>query len=327
MSTETKLVEPWIATAGEALIDMVAQEDGSFVPCLGGAAYNLTRALALQGVPTIYLNPLSGDRFGQQLAAELQAAGVVRPLKKEVREVTSLALVSINECGHPDYAFYREGVADRAVTAEELNSVCGDFETLQVVCTGALALAVDDVHVYTPWLVLQREAGRMVVIDANLRPSVMRDLEAYRENVLRVLYLAHIIKVSDEDLRNLRIPGDNPDVQAVTLLRQTQASVLVLTCGGDGAHLHTRYGERFSYRDPRPIKVVDTVGAGDCFLAGFLAAWRKLKLTPHWGLEEVDSSQAHVLLSHATTSASLNVQRRGCQPPTENEVTQWCNGV
>ena len=57
-----------VATAGEALIDFIANADGRFEPCLGGAVYNLTRAIARQGVATMYLNPLSRDRFGRRLA-------------------------------------------------------------------------------------------------------------------------------------------------------------------------------------------------------------------------------------------------------------------
>ncbi|MEO8120692.1 MAG: PfkB family carbohydrate kinase, partial [Rhodoferax sp.] len=65
-----------VATAGEALIDLIRNEDGRFEPCLGGAVYNLTRALARQGVGTLYLNPLSRDRFGRELAAALLDDGV-----------------------------------------------------------------------------------------------------------------------------------------------------------------------------------------------------------------------------------------------------------
>ena len=54
-----------VATAGEALIDMIRNPDGRFEPCIGGAVYNLTRALARQGIETLYLNPLSKDRFGR----------------------------------------------------------------------------------------------------------------------------------------------------------------------------------------------------------------------------------------------------------------------
>ena len=60
-----------VAIAGEALIDLIRRPDGSYLPCLGGALYNLCRALARQGVGTQYLNPLSRDRFGRELAAQL----------------------------------------------------------------------------------------------------------------------------------------------------------------------------------------------------------------------------------------------------------------
>jgi len=66
-----------IAIAGEALIDLVPQSDGRMLPCLGGAGYNVARALALQGVATTYLNPFSSDRLGRQLAARIEADGVV----------------------------------------------------------------------------------------------------------------------------------------------------------------------------------------------------------------------------------------------------------
>lgn len=60
-----------VATAGEALIDLIEDTEGRLRPCAGGAVYNLTRALGLQGVGTLYLNPLSRDRFGRSLAAGL----------------------------------------------------------------------------------------------------------------------------------------------------------------------------------------------------------------------------------------------------------------
>lgn len=65
-----------VATAGEALFDLIEEPDGRLKPCAGGAVYNLTRALALQGVGTLYLNPLSGDMQGRQLARGLHDAGV-----------------------------------------------------------------------------------------------------------------------------------------------------------------------------------------------------------------------------------------------------------
>ena len=309
-----------VATAGEALIDLIHNDAGLLLPCLGGAVYNLARALARQKVSTLYLNPLSQDRFGRQLAQALVDDGVHLGAPKAVHQVTSLAVVGVNSEGHPDYAFYREGVADRATTAAALTAACAQSSTLSLVCTGALALSPDDAQTYLPWLASQREAGRTVVIDANLRPSVMPDLSAYRQHVLAALQYADVIKASDEDLACLGLPGETPLAQATALLRGSQAACLALTQGRDGATLLTRAGQVFHAREKQPVVVVDTVGAGDCFLAGMIASLLDNGLASNWGDAPVEASLAKDLLLRAVSSASLCIMKRGCVPPTRDEV-------
>ncbi|NVO05221.1 MAG: carbohydrate kinase [Rhodoferax sp.] len=315
-----KNTEIQVATAGEALMDLIRGADGRFEPCIGGAVYNLSRALARQGIETLYLNPLSRDRFGRQLAAGLLQDGVHLAEPEPVLEVTSLAVVSVNDAGHPDYAFYREGVADRATDAARLTQACQTANSLQIVCTGALALSPDDASTYLPWLAAQRDSGKKVVIDANLRPSVMPDLKHYRAHVLSTLQYADVIKVSDEDLDNLDLPGATPLEQARHLLGQCSAQLLALTLGGAGAQLLTRHGEVFAARETAPLVVLDTVGAGDCFLAGLVTTLLETQLPADWGSTRVDNTTAHHLLHHAIASASLCVQRRGCVPPSRAEV-------
>jgi fructokinase len=309
-----------VATAGEALIDLIAHADGRYEPCLGGAVYNLARALVRQSVATLYLNPLSKDRFGRQLAAALHDDGVHLAVPDGVTQVTSLAVVNVNTQGHPDYAFYREGVADRATSANALTQACNSLESLSLVCTGALALSPDDADIYLPWLAAQRQAARTIVIDANLRPSVMPNLDLYRRHVLTALQYADVIKASDEDLACLNLPGADALAQARHLLQGSRASVLALTMGSAGAALLTRSGQVFQAREQAPVDVMDTVGAGDCFLAGLVAAMLRCSLPSDWGTRPVDGAVARVLLSNAIASASLCVMRRGCVPPSHNEV-------
>ena len=306
-----------IATAGEALIDLIGQPDGLFDPCLGGSVFNFTRAMARQAIGTLYLNPLSGDRFGRQLARALSADGVQLARPEPVPQPTSLAVVSLSETGHPDYAFYRQGVADRAVTAQALMRSCSAAPTLQMVCSGCLALTPEDAAIYLPWLRACRDAGKTVVIDANLRPSVMPDMAAYRRNVLAALQLADVIKASDEDLDHLGIAGATALDKAKTLLAGTQATLMALTLGPDGACLLTRSGQVWHAREAGPVAVIDTVGAGDCFLAGLLTA---LLLEGEGVLQQMTDGPARRVLSHALASASLCVMRRGCVPPDREEV-------
>lgn len=311
-----------VAIAGEALIDLIARPDGAFEPCLGGAVYNLSRAIRRQGVGTTYLNPFGADRFGRALARQMQADGVRLARPQPVPETTSLAVVSLNEQGHPDYAFYREGVADRQVSAESLNADCAALPTLQCVCTGGQALDARDALVYLPWLVAQRAAGRCVAVDANLRPSVMSDLPAYRNHVLQVLAQAHLVKVSDEDLAHLDLPGATPLAQAESLMGRLDAAWLALTLGEQGAWLLARDGRRWSARESRAITVIDTVGAGDSFFAGLLCSL--MQQGPGWRhAAALSDDVARQALQHALACASLCVQQRGCVPPSWHEAQAW----
>lgn len=321
-----------VAAAGEALIDLIVQDDGRFEPCIGGAVFNLTRALARQDVGVLYLNPLSRDRFGRKLAAALIDDRVQLACVHPVVNSTSLAVVSLDDKGHPDYAFYREGVADRAITAEQLTASCERETSLSIVCTGALALDPKDAAHYLPWLRAQREAGKVIVVDANLRPSVMPDKAAYRRNVQAAMQMAHLVKVSDEDLENLAVPGATALAQAQHVMETSGARLVLLTLGEQGAWLLTNEGQRWQAREAGPVTVVDTVGAGDCFLAGFLAAWLRLEEAASRRSESPSGSPAEKLLApfddaagrqllaHAVASASLCIMQRGCAPPTSDEV-------
>ncbi|UXH79120.1 PfkB family carbohydrate kinase [Roseateles amylovorans] len=317
------------AVAGEALIDLIRRPDGSYLPCLGGALYNLSRALSRQGVGTQYLNPLSRDRLGRELHAQLVADGVQLAQPEAVQQVTSLAVVNLDANGHPDYAFYREGVADRAISAMGLGQACAALPQLQLVCTGALALDARDTRIYLPWLQAQRAAGRCVVVDANLRPSVMPDLPDYRVAVHAALALAHVIKVSDEDLDHLGVPGEDALGRARHLLAShPQAVLLALTLGPDGAWLLHRNGTACFAKETRSLTVVDTVGAGDCFLAGLQAhLLRQAQLAGTASmamfLNELSIQDAEQALQHAVASASLCVQAQGCVPPTWQQAVDW----
>ena len=306
-----------VATAGEALIDLIGRADGLFDPCIGGSVFNFTRALSRQGVGTLYLNPLSGDRFGRKLSEALRQDGVTLARPEPVQLPTSLAVVGLSETGHPDYAFYREGVADRAVSAEGLLQACAAPGSIEIVCSGCLALAPDDAEIYLPFLLKSRAAGRTVVVDANLRPSVMPDMAAYRANVLAAVQCADVIKASDEDLQHLAVPGADPLAQARHLLAGTQAQLLALTLGGAGACLLTRDGRVWRARESVPVTVVDTVGAGDCFLAGLVTA---MLMQPGLKLDQLEDLTARRLLAHALASATLCVMQRGCVPPLRDEV-------
>ncbi|MFM6985670.1 MAG: PfkB family carbohydrate kinase [Hydrogenophaga sp.] len=314
-----------VATAGEALMDMIQEADGRLRPCDGGAVYNLTRALGLQGVGTLYLNPLSQDRFGRGLARAIACAGVTLAHTEPAHEPTSLAVVSLDDAGKASYSFYREGVADRRVDAATMTAQCTAQPALKMVVTGCLALVANDTHKYLPWLQAQRAAGRLVVVDANLRPAIVPDMAAYQTSVMAALREADLIKVSDDDLQLLGFTDTDPVAGARALLAQTPARWLALTLGAQGAVFLVRDGGTWQAAESQPVTVADTVGAGDCFLAGLLAALLErpgVQAAPNAAGLRLDADDVQAVLDHAIASASLCVQQTGCQPPTRQQVLQ-----
>ena len=325
-SSEDGLPPIEIATAGEALMDLIARPDGLLDPRDGGAVYNLSRALGLQGIGTLYLNPLSADLFGRGLGRGLAAAGVQHAAPVPVHEPTSLAVVGLDAQGKAAYSFYREGVADRQVNDRQLDTACAAHPGLRTVATGCLALDARDQAKYLPWLRSQRAAGRFVVVGANLRPAVVPGMDAYRASVMAALEQADLVKVSDDDLQLLGFVQLDPVAAARALLdRLPQARWLALTLGPRGAVLLGEDGLALAARESVPVPVADTVGAGDCFLAGLLAALLRLpSVQSSRDAQELHASAGDLrgVLAHAVASASLCVMQTGCAPPTREEVAE-----
>ena len=300
-----------VVVAGEALIDLLQRPDGSLVPHLGGSPWNLARALGRLGCEVSYLNPLSTDDFGEQLFQALQDSRV-QCLGGRSALPTSLAVVKLDVRGHPDYAFYREGVADRDLAPSDLLAQWPKGAALFHV--GSLAIMPPDGHAWLDTLSALVARGVSTSIDINMRPRVASDRAAYARLSRQILAQGRVVKVSDEDLLALELPGD-PLVQARALLNDV-THVVVLTLGARGAWGLTREAEHF--QPPARVPVVDTVGAGDCFYAGFLAQLIELGALDSPAVPAADQVAQALALGNRVTA--FNIQRAGCQPPWRHEL-------
>ncbi|USX17840.1 PfkB family carbohydrate kinase [Oxalobacteraceae bacterium OTU3REALA1] len=310
-----------IATLGEALVDMIEQPDGRFQACLGGSVFNSAIGLARQGVPTAYLNPLSTDKFGGRFAALLAASDVLPAAPAPSARPTSLAIVSVDANGAPTYAFHRERVADRDVSAA---SLIDSFPLqMKLLHTGGLALVPEDGDTLLPALRAAAERGALISIDANLRPLVADDLPRYLGAVTQALKLAHIVKVSDEDLAHLGLDAADLEQVANALFHESSVQLIAVTRGGHAAALVSRV-HRIEQPTPAGLALVDTVGAGDCFQAGLIACLYKAgALSGAAALQELDEATLRGALKHAICAASVNVTRAGCDPATWDQTVQF----
>ena len=294
---------------GEALMDCVAQPDGSLRPFMGGSPFNMARAAALRGASVGYLNPLSTDLFGLQMGAQLANDGVELLLPAS-RLPTSLAVVQLNN-GQPSYGFYREGVADRDYTVEQVLSALAGA-TPGVLHTGSLLLVPPEHDKVLAILKGAKALGWTISVDVNLRPKLASDLALYVHAVKAVAALADWLKASDEDLALLGF-ADPTRAQAPEIARhftEQGASRVALTFGEHGAWL-TVDGAQATQSVPT-VTLVDTVGAGDTFWGNCLGDW---VLQPEGAAKRVDQT-----LAEAMRAAAINCTRPGCQPPTYAEA-------
>jgi fructokinase len=145
------------------------------------------------------------------------------------------------------------------------------------------------------------------------RPAVLADPAAYRARLGRVLGLADVVKVSEEDLAWLA-PGVPARDAARALLDQGPATVL-LTLGGDGAVALSARGE--SDVSAPPVDVVDTIGAGDAFSGGWLTWWSERGLG---AAELADPAAVAEATRFACLVAARTCERAGASPPRRDEL-------
>ena len=311
-----------IAVLGEALIDFIVGEDGAYRPHLGGSPYNVAIGLARQGVDVSYLSPFSDDTFGDKLRGSLKHEGVAVPIARRSLWPTSLALVTIDNDGLPTYRLYREGVADKDTSFEEVEANIP--EDLQVFHTGSLAITPSQLPKIRKLFDHMHERDIVVSVDINIRLRASVDTKAYLDGVRSILPLADIVKASDEDLDALKL-ATNTRKSAEMAYNEMSSGMLVLTEGRGGALLMTGNGtiEKKSY----PIaKVEDTVGAGDTFHSAFLASLlRNGAIGKHYS--NVGSDILAKSLDFGCAAAAINVSRVGCSPPTKREVDNFIDST
>lgn len=306
-----------ILCLGEALIDMVPRqtpEGLAFLPCPGGAVFNTAVAAGRLGVRPMFLWGLSSDMFGDALAAALAAAGVDATLCPRPDRPTTLAFVTL-EAGQARYLFLDENTAGRMLTAAEMPEVPAAVGALFL---GGISLATEPCGTAVEAMAGRAAAGgeRLIMLDPNIRPGFIGDEAAYRARLARLIAIAHVVKLSDEDLAWIAGPGDIAE-NARAILAAGPRLVLV-TQGARGAHAFARDWDVHVHAPP--VTVADTVGAGDTFNAGILVALAEAGALSPAALEALPLEVASAALAFATRAAAVSVSRVGADPPWRHEM-------
>lgn len=306
-----------IGVVGEAIVDVlpVAGGDGDLLRARpGGSPANVAVALARLGLTAHFLGRTSRDRWGQRLREHLADQGVV-VAGAVGDEPTAMAFVDVGADGQATYRFLWEGTADRHLGVTDLTLALGGLQALHV---GSVACVLEPAAEAIAQAVAPLEEHLLVSFDPNVRPALVDDVATARHRLLALAEHAHLVKASDEDLAFL-FPDHDTERAAWELLDGAQTHMVVVTEGSDGATLFT---PRFEMPVPaRPAgEVVDTVGAGDAFMAGLLAGLAEHGALNVAALKGIDAPTAGDVARLAAAAAGVVVTRIGADPPGRDEL-------
>ena len=304
-----------LTVLGEAIVDLVSNGERTYVAHPGGSPLNVAVGLGRLGQPVSLAARLSEDTFGGLFRSHLKEAGVDPRHLVSAAEPSTLAVATLDAAGVATYDFWTEGTADWQWSPAELAGIVDD-ETVAL-HTGSIALELEPgASRILELLRTVRHNGRTTIsYDPNVRMAKRGSPAGGRAAVERVVALAHVVKVSSEDLGWL-YPGEDP-VAVARRWTGMGPSLVVVTLGGSGAVALPLGGQEVRRNAP-PVTVVDTVGAGDAFSSGLLGALAdRDALGPGARPERVDLAE---VLDRACLVAALTCARAGANPPTLADV-------
>jgi fructokinase len=298
---------PRFVSAGEALTDLLTTGPGTWTSNVGGSTWNVARAMARLDIASAFAGAVSRDVFGAALATASTAAGLDPRFLQQVDGPPLLAVV--HQLHPPSYFFIGNDSADLHFDAALLPA--GWEAGVQWVHFGGISLAREPL------------AGKLVALAGHLKargvrisydPNFRALMDAhYDATLLRMVRLADVVKVSDEDLCGLFRHDDTE--QAFSDLRaMNPAASYLFTQGERGATLYI--GDETWTAAPPRIDVVDTVGAGDASIAAFL-----FSLMSRPGVE----SGQHLQFAVAAGAAACMVP--GASPPQRGTIDQLAGAV
>lgn len=298
---------------GEALIDFMPGQSGvdfgrvdSFHPHIGGRPANVCGAFSRLGGKSRMITQLGRDPFGEKIRAQLETHGIdTGHITFTEKANTALAFVSLDKNGERTFAFYRKPSADMLYRPDMVQPEWfGDVFALHF-CS--VALATDSMALaHEKAIDLVQKAGGLVSFDPNLRFPLWEDREKLRRAVLRFLPMAHILKISREELEF--ITGTADMEKSLEKLFAGNVQLVAVTSGDGPACLCTRRAKAFL--PAVQVAAVDTTGAGDGFVGSLLYSLHKAGITPE-NISSLTRRQLEKMLDFSLRFCAESVQKKG----------------
>ncbi len=301
-----------VVVIGELLVDIVHTPDGQSAEHVGGSPANVALGLARLGHDTWFATLVGTDARGTRCAEHVESGGVkLLPGSTNAAHPTSTAAATLDASGAASYVFdlhwdlppvqLPEGTAHLHIGSIGTTLVPGDTEV-----TAAVHRARTD---------------GTVSYDPNVRPTIMGSADAVRPRVEELVALSDVVKCSEDDVAWL-YPGESAS-QVMARWAALGAALTVVTLGADGVTWRAASGDE-DHEPARAASVVDTVGAGDSFMAGLVSGLLDEgllgSLAARDRLRAARLPQVRPAIDRALATSGLTVLRAGAYAPTREEI-------
>jgi len=252
-----------IYAVGETLYDIIFKNGQPQAGKPGGAMLNSTVSLGRIGLPVSLISEYADDEIGRMIDSFLKENGVNTDFVDHFEDgKTALAIAVLNEKNDASYTFYKHYPAKRLEM--EFPSISNDDIIL---CGSIYAITNDIRNKFVQFIRRSNESGGIILYDPNFRNAHASELDLLMPLIIENMNMAVIVRGSDEDFRNIFQAG-SPD--AAWNLVKKYCNCLIYTASGEGVYVRTA---EFSGKFPvKKITPVSTIGAGDNFNAGMIAA-------------------------------------------------------
>ncbi len=309
---------------GELLVDMVSPapdaalgEASSFLKAPGGAPANVAVGLQRLGTPARFAGCVGDDPFGHWLRDLMAQEGVdVSSLKLSTSARTSIAFIATRKDGKKDICFYRNPGADADFSPADLHLSL--FQDARLFHCGSVSLSLEPARTAQFQAAkMAAEAGCLISFDPNWRPSLWDDFALAHDLIWQMIPLSDIVKVADEEWEF--VTGTTDFAEGAAKIRALGPKLVVMTKGKDGAAFDGAgvRGEVGGFE----VDAIDSLGAGDAFVAGLLA---QILAAPSLEaiLNEMDLKE---ILRFANACGALATQTAGAIPalPSREQVTAF----
>jgi fructokinase len=295
---------------GESLIDIVEQSQHGASEHVGGSPLNVAVGLARLGRDIDFLTRIGEDSYGRQITGYVESAGVRLVPGSRVPGRTATARLVVQANGSADYEFDLDWrLSEISVATPPVVVHTGSIASVQEPGCLAVAAAVESYR-----------GCATVSFDPNVRPTLIADRDFARARIEELVERSDVVKVSEEDLHWFD-PDHSPGQIAQTWLASGPAIVAV-TMAERGAVAFCAAGS--ARVAARPVRVVDTVGAGDAFAVGLIdALWSAglLGADRRAELAELELDALTAALDAGRAAAAVTVERAGADLPDRAALT------